>query len=83
MQHKGFNLMYPMKIKIIIFRNSKKNIPGSNRSNTEVANTAVGRDILYASADCFFESDLRLLAFSNSAYPENWALFYLFYLCIL
>ena len=44
----------------------------------KVGNTAVGRDIWYASADCFSWIILTLgnNAFANSGYPENWALLY-------
>ena len=47
-----FYLTYPMKLKKLIFRD-KCLFPGSNRSNRGVGNTAVGRDIWYASVDCF------------------------------
>ena len=48
MQHKGFYLTRPMKMKNI------KKVPGSNRSNSTVGNAAVGIDIRHTSVDSFF-----------------------------
>ena len=53
MQRKGFYLTCPMKIKMLIFRNNKKNVQATNRSKRGVGNIAVGRDIWYDFVDCF------------------------------
>ena len=40
--------MCPMKIKMFVLKNNKKNVPVLNRSNRGVRNTAIGRSIRYA-----------------------------------
>ena len=76
MHHKGFYLFYfhvPWE-----WKKQWKNVPGSNRSNREVGNTAVGRYIWYIwyISLLFLNLTLGWNTCGNLAYPENWAFLY-------
>ena len=46
--------MAELENKNVCFQEQQKDVPGSKKLHCGVVNTAVGTDIWYASADCFF-----------------------------
>ena len=76
MEHKGFYLTCPMKIKMFIFRNNKKTSSVEQVEPWSWKHYSTQRYQVRVYWLLLFNLTLGSIVFADSAYPENWTLLY-------